>query len=132
MTSDRKDFVGFLSEELAELGLCKGGELGTTAGSWDMYIGEQFEDGEVARYVSEDIRDGSVVQSIPGLRKTLGVKSAFADLYTSCLSFSFNHACGVLYSPKDGHKTRAPLFLRTETERARCSLLSSRIFSLEV
>ena len=89
-TSDRKDYNGFVAQELGELGLCRAKDV--YAHGIDFYFGEQFDaehapDEEWARHFSPFFNPGAAVSSIPGLMRLFGSKDAYSNIWWKCKDF---------------------------------------------
>lgn len=90
-TSERKDFAGYVTEELLELGLCP---VNVTTvppkRRVDLYFGEQFESENAPRWASPGSRlekvvsAGASVGSIEGLMSIFGSKDSYAHLFWHC------------------------------------------------
>ncbi|KAJ8602352.1 hypothetical protein CTAYLR_004237 [Chrysophaeum taylorii] len=85
--SPRKDFNGFVAQELVELGLCRARDVYSTG--VDFYLGEQFDSDNAppddwARHFSPFFNEGSVVGSMPGLMRMFGSKDAYAMIWWRC------------------------------------------------
>lgn len=74
----RKDYQSSVRGALESLGLCE-----TQSESWDVFWGDQMTD--FARFTSDRIRPGALLNSIPGFRPSFGDKVAFARLHEQCL-----------------------------------------------
>lgn len=89
-TSERKDFAGFVTEELVELGLCPVNmtKVGRDVQyNVDFYIGEQFESEHAPGWVplaSSMFKDQASVGSIDGLMTIFGSKDSYAHLFWHC------------------------------------------------
>uniref|UniRef100_A0A7S3K6M5 Tubulin--tyrosine ligase-like protein 5 n=1 Tax=Aureoumbra lagunensis TaxID=44058 RepID=A0A7S3K6M5_9STRA len=86
-TSDRKDYNGFVSQELIELGLCRATNV--LSSGLDFYFGEQFDSDrkppeEWARHFSTNFNEGALVGSIPGLMQIFGAKDSCAVIWWKC------------------------------------------------
>uniref|UniRef100_A0A7S0TCK6 Tubulin--tyrosine ligase-like protein 9 n=1 Tax=Chrysocystis fragilis TaxID=1411660 RepID=A0A7S0TCK6_9STRA len=85
-TSERKDFAGYVSEELAELGLCFV-PANETRWPLDFYVGEQFESENAPRWAGRARRlfaRNASVGAVEGLMAIFGSKDSYAQLFWHC------------------------------------------------
>mmetsp|Transcript_33274 Transcript_33274/g.106215 ORF Transcript_33274/g.106215 Transcript_33274/m.106215 type:complete len:773 (-) Transcript_33274:50-2368(-) len=131
-TSDRKDYKGFVSQELAELGLCPSKDV--YAHGVDFYFGEQFDaehapEEEWARHFSPFFNEDAMVGSMPGLMALFGSKDAYSNIWWKCKDFKTvpNHTKVPLCDPRwlpsfnvDGEEVKSKVaFKRKRVDEAR-------------
>ncbi|KAJ8599336.1 hypothetical protein CTAYLR_005325 [Chrysophaeum taylorii] len=91
VVSDRKDFSGFVREELLELGLCEA-PLNESHARLDFYVGEQFESENGpswARRIYDLVAsENASVGAIDGLMAGFGSKESYANLFWYCKELS--------------------------------------------
>ena len=80
-TSDRKDYA-FVAEELEELGLCNAGT--NESRRLAAYVGEQFESLTNSTFQHGAFEDDAIVSAMPGLMRSFGTKSSFAEIFAEC------------------------------------------------
>lgn len=97
-TSSRKDYSGFASQELVELGLCRARH--PEKRGVDFYVGEQFVDESAdMRHFSPYFNEGAAIGSMPGLMRVFGSKDAYSVIWWRCDELKLeNHPKSVLCS----------------------------------
>jgi len=93
-TGIRKDFAGFVFEELLELGLCPIEAVDEAAGRngsapIDFYMGSQFESPDApkaywAKHHSPHFAPGASIGAMPGLMDLFGTKRSYSHFYWRC------------------------------------------------
>ena len=89
VTTKRKDFDGYISEELQELGLCPTWS-GDASRRVDFYMGEQLGLAKTKKkpqqypWWTEKKNENASIGSIDGLMETFGLKNSYADLFWHC------------------------------------------------
>mmetsp|Transcript_30300 Transcript_30300/g.97669 ORF Transcript_30300/g.97669 Transcript_30300/m.97669 type:complete len:741 (-) Transcript_30300:68-2290(-) len=116
LTSTRKDFQGYISEELMELGLCPSS---SSNGSVDFYVGEQFGPATLSKEERRRLARNrhATLGSIDGLMETFGLKNSYAELFWHCFDLHASQDPRRLLCPQgwlpsfnvDGDQTRGSL-----------------------
>lgn len=101
-TSGRKDYVGYVSEELQELGLCGLSQPSLRhLHKLDFYVGEQFESDNAPEWAMKQgvlapfFASSASIGSIDGLMAIFGSKDSYANLFWYCKDLA-----------RDGHPRR--------------------------
>ena len=87
----RADFVNSIKPALHLLGMCEAKGLGEHAQQWDLWWSMPKWWSNPARFLGAELRDGVIINAIPGLYHALGDKPSLARLQVQCFeAFGYN------------------------------------------